>query len=95
MAPATLVHLATSLCLEPVTISRYQHSIQSRNSPDSQLEYPEVPSGVGASETWNSFPKGPSCLLHKNLLTLETNGPVQQHVFFPTKKKWHFEDLGL
>ncbi|MBW0470736.1 hypothetical protein O181_010451 [Austropuccinia psidii MF-1] len=56
----TLVHLATSLCLEPVTESRYQYSFQARNSFHSQSEYPEVPSIVGVSETGNSFRKGPS-----------------------------------
>ncbi|MBW0589472.1 hypothetical protein O181_129187 [Austropuccinia psidii MF-1] len=95
MGPPTLVHLATSLFLEPVTNSKYQYPTQSRNSVYSQSEYPELPSGVGPSETGNSFPKGPSLLLHKYLLTLEAAGPGQQHGFFPTKQKWHFEDFGL
>ncbi|MBW0580202.1 hypothetical protein O181_119917 [Austropuccinia psidii MF-1] len=55
----TLVYLATSLCLEPVTNTEYQYHDQSRKSPYLKLEYPEVPSGVGASGTGNSFPKGP------------------------------------
>ncbi|MBW0468653.1 hypothetical protein O181_008368 [Austropuccinia psidii MF-1] len=65
------------------------------NSIDSQLQYPEVLSGVGASETGNSFPKGPSFLLNKDHLMLEANGPERQHGFFPTKKKWKFEDLAF
>ncbi|MBW0517637.1 hypothetical protein O181_057352 [Austropuccinia psidii MF-1] len=69
MGPPTLVHLATSLCLELVTESRYQYPFQTRKSFHSQAEYPEVPSRVGPSETGNSFPKGPSFLLHKYLLT--------------------------
>ncbi|MBW0521985.1 hypothetical protein O181_061700 [Austropuccinia psidii MF-1] len=95
MDPPTLVHLATSLCLEPVTNLRYQYPIQSKNSFDSQSEYPEVASGVRPSETGNSFPKGPSFLLHKYLLTLEATDPGQQHGFFPTKQKWKFEDFGF
>ncbi|MBW0468023.1 hypothetical protein O181_007738 [Austropuccinia psidii MF-1] len=87
MGPSTLVHLATSLCLEPVTISRYQYPIQSINSPYSQLEYPEIPSGIGASEAGRSFSKGPSFLLQNYLLMLEAGGPVQQHCFIPTKQK--------
>ncbi|MBW0510159.1 hypothetical protein O181_049874 [Austropuccinia psidii MF-1] len=95
MYPSTLVYLATSLCLEPVTNSSYQYPIQSTNSFDSQSEYPEVESGVGPSETGNSFPKGPSFLLHKYLLTLEATDPGQRHGFFPTKQKGKFEDFGL
>ncbi|MBW0541825.1 hypothetical protein O181_081540 [Austropuccinia psidii MF-1] len=49
MGPQTLVHLATSLFLEPVTNTRYQYHNRSRKPPHLHLEYPEVPSGVGAS----------------------------------------------
>ncbi|MBW0509334.1 hypothetical protein O181_049049 [Austropuccinia psidii MF-1] len=80
MGPPRLVHLATSLCLEPVTESRYQYPFHS------QSDYPEVPSRVGASETGDSFPKGPSFLLHKYLLTFEACFPVPQHGFFPIKQ---------
>ncbi|MBW0497910.1 hypothetical protein O181_037625 [Austropuccinia psidii MF-1] len=93
--PPTLVHLAISLCPEPVTISRCRNSIQERNSPDSQLEYPEVPSGLGASKTWNSFPKGQSFLLHENLLMLEANVPVGRHGFFPQSKSVTLKNLDL
>ncbi|MBW0516761.1 hypothetical protein O181_056476 [Austropuccinia psidii MF-1] len=86
MGSQTLVHLATSLCLEQVTESRYQYPFQAIKSFHSPSEYPEVPSIVGASETWNSFPKGPSFLLHKYLLTFEAFFPVQQHGFFPIKQ---------
>ncbi|MBW0486726.1 hypothetical protein O181_026441 [Austropuccinia psidii MF-1] len=55
MGPPTLVHLATSLCPEPVTESGYQSPFQARKSFQSQEEYPEVPSRVGASETGNPF----------------------------------------
>ncbi|MBW0561967.1 hypothetical protein O181_101682 [Austropuccinia psidii MF-1] len=72
MGPPTLVHLATSLCLDPVTNSKYQYHKQSRRTPNIQLEYPEVPSGVGASEAGISLPKEPSFLLHKSRLTLES-----------------------
>ncbi|MBW0476127.1 hypothetical protein O181_015842 [Austropuccinia psidii MF-1] len=65
MGPPTLVHLATSLCLETVTELRYQYPFQARKSFHSQAEYPEVPSRVGASETGNTFTKGPSFLLNK------------------------------
>ncbi|MBW0506431.1 hypothetical protein O181_046146 [Austropuccinia psidii MF-1] len=47
MGPPTLVHLATSLCQEPVTESRYRYPFQTRKSFHSQSEYPEVPSRVG------------------------------------------------
>ncbi|MBW0570831.1 hypothetical protein O181_110546 [Austropuccinia psidii MF-1] len=86
MGPPTLVPLATSLCLEPVTESSYQYPFQARRSFHSQEEYPEVLSRVGASETGNSFPKGPSFLLHKYLLTLEDCFPVRCHGFFPIKQ---------
>ncbi|MBW0574181.1 hypothetical protein O181_113896 [Austropuccinia psidii MF-1] len=56
MGPPTLVHLATSLCLEPVTTSNYQYQNQTRYANHSHSEKPEVPSGVGASETGSSFP---------------------------------------
>ncbi|MBW0575772.1 hypothetical protein O181_115487 [Austropuccinia psidii MF-1] len=59
MGPPTLVHLSTSLCIEPVTNSKYQYSIQLRNSLYSRSEYPEVPSGVGPSRSGNYFPKRP------------------------------------
>ncbi|MBW0499348.1 hypothetical protein O181_039063 [Austropuccinia psidii MF-1] len=95
MGSPTLVHLATSLFLEPVTNTRYKYKIQSRESPYSQLEYPKVPLGVGASETGNSFPKGPVFFHHKYLLTLEAGIPGQQHGFFPKKQKWNFEEFGL
>ncbi|MBW0504555.1 hypothetical protein O181_044270 [Austropuccinia psidii MF-1] len=86
MGPPTLVHLATFLCLEPVTESRYKYPFQARNSFHSQSEYPETPSRVGASETGTSFPKGPSSLLHKYLLKFEACFPVQRHGFFPIKQ---------
>ncbi|MBW0537982.1 hypothetical protein O181_077697 [Austropuccinia psidii MF-1] len=76
MGPPALIPLETSLCLEPVNESKYQYPFQERNSFHSQSEYPEVPSKVGASETGNSFPKGPSFLLHKYLLTFEACFPV-------------------
>ncbi|MBW0466705.1 hypothetical protein O181_006420 [Austropuccinia psidii MF-1] len=75
IGPPTLVHLATFLCLDPVTNEKYQYHNQSRKPPQLQLEYPEVLSGVGASETGNSLPKGPSFLLHKYSLTLESGAP--------------------
>ncbi|MBW0581193.1 hypothetical protein O181_120908 [Austropuccinia psidii MF-1] len=69
--------------------------IQSRYANHSHRENPEAPSGVGSSETGNSFPKGPSFLLHKYVLMLEDDTPVQRHGFFTMKQKWHFEDWGL
>ncbi|MBW0461765.1 hypothetical protein O181_001480 [Austropuccinia psidii MF-1] len=86
MGPPTLVHLATSLCLEPVTESRYQYPFQARTSFHSRAEYPEVASRVEATETGNSFPKGPSFLLHKYLLKFEACFPVWRHGFFPIKQ---------
>ncbi|MBW0544740.1 hypothetical protein O181_084455 [Austropuccinia psidii MF-1] len=87
MGPPTLVQLATSLCLEPVTDTKYQYQNESRQSPCSKLEYPELPSGIGASETETSLPKGPYFFLHKYLLRLEAIIAGQQHGFFPTTQK--------
>ncbi|MBW0519147.1 hypothetical protein O181_058862 [Austropuccinia psidii MF-1] len=75
MGPPTLVHLATSLFLDPVTKTRHQNHIKPRRPQHLQLEWPEVPSGVGASKTERSFPKGPSFLLRQHCLTLESGTP--------------------
>ncbi|MBW0493003.1 hypothetical protein O181_032718 [Austropuccinia psidii MF-1] len=72
----TLVHLATSPFLDPVTKTRHQHNIKPRRQQHLLLEWSEVPSGVGTSETGSSFLKVPSFLLHKYHLTLETGTPL-------------------
>ncbi|MBW0573450.1 hypothetical protein O181_113165 [Austropuccinia psidii MF-1] len=86
IGPQTLVHLSPSLYLEPVTNSKCQYHNQSRKLPHLQMEYPEVASGVGASETGNSLPKEPSFLLHKYSLMLEVGAPGNWKGFFPTNK---------
>ncbi|MBW0486896.1 hypothetical protein O181_026611 [Austropuccinia psidii MF-1] len=80
-----MIHLATSLCLEPVTNSKCQYHNQSRKPPHLQLEYPEVPSAVGVSEAGNSLPKGPSLLLHKYHLTLGIGAVGHWQGFIPNK----------
>ncbi|MBW0466339.1 hypothetical protein O181_006054 [Austropuccinia psidii MF-1] len=61
IGPPVLVHLSTSWSLYPETKSNNQYSIRRRFSKHSQLEYAEVQSGVGASETGKS-PKWPILL---------------------------------
>ncbi|MBW0577046.1 hypothetical protein O181_116761 [Austropuccinia psidii MF-1] len=90
MGPPTLVHLATSLFLEPITNAKCQYHNQSRKPPYLQLEYPGV-----ASETGTSLPKGPSFLLQKYLLTLEIEAPGCWQGFFPTKERWNLKNWGL
>ncbi|MBW0492974.1 hypothetical protein O181_032689 [Austropuccinia psidii MF-1] len=75
MGPPILVQLSNSLCLDPVTKARNQYHIKPRRPKHLQLELPEVPSGLGASGTGNSFPNGPSFLLNIYHLTLEGGNP--------------------
>ncbi|MBW0462622.1 hypothetical protein O181_002337 [Austropuccinia psidii MF-1] len=75
MGPPTLVNLATSLCLAPVTKARQQNNIKPRRPQHLQLEWPKVPSGVRASESGNSLPKVPFFFLHKDCLTSGSGTP--------------------
>ncbi|MBW0551774.1 hypothetical protein O181_091489 [Austropuccinia psidii MF-1] len=72
--PPTLVHLSTYLLLDAVT--RLNISTSQIHIPGYlQLEYPEVPSGVGASRNGYYFPKGPFSLLNNKLFMVRFDTP--------------------